>query len=392
MGIMSKIKGILFDEEEIEVPIDNDELPERTKEVKKESKKMSGGVIDYHNRDLEEEDTIKEIIIPDEERAEKLKSESSKEQSHFNLVDDEEIERDFPTKRMSFDSTSEDTFPFDVDSIHDEVNSREENYSRQSRSVEDVRKEYNIGTPIKTHTEEIKDYRKMLNHETDSNGDKKPFVVTPVISPVYGVLDKNYTADDVVEKRELINKTNSGVKPRSFGPVSYNDQPLPTPKKKSTSLKSDLVELNETINELINDSITPENVEVESKEVKVSEPKIEEEERFEDTSEMIIKTDNYDDYETNSIESDVSTQNNIEDAFDSTEELHSIKAHDEELKTSESSDTTENNDDVVNFDDIVEKPSEGDDDMAELDNTIETDLFNLIDSMYKSDDQETEDE
>lgn len=388
MGIMNKIKGILFDEDEIEVPVDSDELPERTaKEVKRTEKKMSGGFVEHHS-DSEEENPIKEIIIPKEETNEtRITRESSKNsENHFNLVDDAEMERDFPTNGISVDdsATMEDPFSFDFDSISETRAQDDIELTRSSRSVDEVRREFNIGAPLKKHNEEIKDYRKMVNHESTSQ-EKKPFTVTPVISPVYGILDKNYTAADVVEKRELINKTNSGVKPRTFGPVSYNDQPLPTAKKKDTSLKEDLVELNTTINELINDSVRPRDVEIQETSIKKDLPKEEKtEESYEDDD--IIQTENYDDYETNSIENEYIEQNNIEDAFESTEELHSIKERDEEIKANE-----EEDDPVVNFDDIVEKPVETDDDV-ELDNTIETDLFNLIDSMYKSETPDEEEE
>lgn len=389
MGIMNKIKGILFDEDEIEVPVDSDELPDRTpKEVKRTEKKMSGGFVEHHS-DSEEENPIKEIIIPKEEANEtKMTREvQEKSENHFNLVDDEEMERDFPTDGINFDNSdmSEDPFSFDFDSINETREQDDVELTRSSRSVDEVRREYNIGAPLKKHTEEIKDYRKMLSRETTSQ-EKKPFTVTPVISPVYGVLDKNYTADDVVEKRELINKTNSGVKPRTFGPVSYNDQPLPTVKKKDTSLKEDLVELNTTINELIKDSVSHRDVDIQDSSMK-SDSRVEEkkeEESYDDDD--IIQTENYDDYETNGIENEYIEQNNIEDAFESTEELHSIKERDEGIKGNK-----EEDDPVVNFDDIVEKPVETDDDV-ELDNTIETDLFNLIDSMYKSETSDEEEE
>lgn len=386
MGIMNKIKGILFDEDEIEVPVDSDELPERTtKEVKRSDKKMSGGFIEHHGE--YEEDTIKEIIIPKEENdVNSAALNSEKEDNRFNLVDDEQMERDFPTNEDRLDQIdSTDSFSFDFESIRDTSVEDDVELTRSNRSVDEVRREYNIGTPVKKHTEEIKDYRKILNRETNT-GDKKPFKVTPVISPVYGVLDKNYTADEVVEKRELINKTNSGVKPRTFGPVSYNDQPLPTHSKKNTSLKEDLVELNTTINELINDSISSRDVEDKKLDFKVEEEKMMPNDEILSEDDAIIQTENYEDFETTSIENEYIEQNNIEDAFESTEELHSIKEHDEEIKVN-----NEEEEPIVNFDDIVEKPVETEDDV-ELDNTIETDLFNLIDSMYKSETPDEEEE
>lgn len=386
MGFMSKIKGILFDEDEIEVQVDSDELPGMPpKEVKHLDRKVSSGIIEHHRDEVEEEDTIKEIKIPAFDETEEIKL--NKVPGKFDLVDDEEMERDFPIDKEENNSVPTKTFDdFDIN-LNYRGRSNENIDDNNYKSVDEVRKEYNIGAPHKKHSEEIKDYRKMLNSETEST--KKPFTVTPVISPVYGVLDKNYKAEDVEEKRELISKTNSGVKPRMFGPVSYNDEPLPTLKKADTSLKKDLVELNTTINELISDSVTSESI---SEGIAKSEDEVKEEVTVEeeivvdvgDNDEEIIKTENYDDYENTSIENEYIGNNNIEDAFDSTDEYKRI---DESQDIKEDLDDTG---DIVDVDKLIDKTEEDNDDDEDLNNTIETDLFNLIDSMYKSDDKEEE--
>ena len=386
MGFMSKIKGILFDEDEIEVQVDSDELPGMPpKEVKHLDRKVSSGIIEHHREEDEEEDTIKEIKIPSYDEQEDIKL--VKDKSKFDFVDDDEMDRDFPIDHQKNESIP--TKTFDDFNMNMHLGARSSDYNDESyyKSVDEVRKEYNIGAPVKKHSEEIKDYRKMLNNEPEST--KKPFTVTPVISPVYGVLDKNYKAEDVEEKRELISKTNSGVKPRMFGPVSYNDEPLPTLKKTDTSLKKDLVELNTTIDELISDSVTSEDVKtiIEKNAMEdefVDEP-IEEEISLsvEVSDDDIIKTENYDDYENTSIENEYIGNNNIEDAFDSTAEYERINESDDKI------DSLDDTEPSIDIEQLIDKKDEDDDDQ-DLNNTIETDLFNLIDSMYKSDDKEEE--
>lgn len=385
MGFMSKIKGILFDEDEIEVQVDSDELPGMPpKEVKHLDRKVSSGIIEHHRVEEEEEDTIKEIKIPSYDEQEDIRL--VKDTSKVALLDDDEMDRDFPVEhKEKEESPTRTLYDFDVNKRY---GSRSNGYEENNyyKSVEEVRKEYNIGTPVKKHTEEIKDYRKMLNNDAEST--KKPFTVTPVISPVYGILDKNYKAEDIEEKRELISKTNSGVKPRMFGPVSYNDEPLPMTKKSESPLKKDLVELNTTINELINDSVTSEDVQKAVSE-KVDYYKEEEIEKDIPLSvevpddDEIIKTDNYDDYDATSIENEYIGNNNIEDAFDSTDEYKRINEVDD-LK-----EPLDNTEPSIDIEQLIDKKDDDDDDQ-DLNNTIETDLFNLIDSMYKSDDKEEE--
>lgn len=385
MGFMSKIKGILFDEDEIEVQVDSDELPGMPpKEVKHLDRKVSSGIIEHHRVEEEEEDTIKEIKIPSYDEQEDIRL--VKDTSKVALLDDDEMDRDFPVEhKEKEESPTRTLYDFDVNKRY---GSRSNGYEENNyyKSVEEVRKEYNIGTPVKKHTEEIKDYRKMLNNDAEST--KKPFTVTPVISPVYGILDKNYKAEDIEEKRELISKTNSGVKPRMFGPVSYNDEPLPMTKKSESPLKKDLVELNTTINELINDSVTSEDVQkaVSEKVDYYKEAEIEEDIPLSGEvpdDDEIIKTDNYDDYDATSIENEYIGNNNIEDAFDSTDEYKRINEVDD-LK-----EPLDNTEPSIDIEQLIDKKDDDDDDQ-DLNNTIETDLFNLIDSMYKSDDKEEE--
>lgn len=414
MGFMGKLKTILFDEDVIEVPVDSDELPERTG---KKSKKEDVGFKDYHENDNVEEDTITEVKVPKEELMAVEEKEIEEEEKHGDFV--------FPATEFDFDDVptrqtrtqepeiSTDTKEFGV------VKERDNRFDTVSR--------YNIPQQqVRKKPEEVKDYRKMLSNDEEAKA-KKPFKVTPVISPVFGILEKNYTPDEVVEKRELINNTNNGIKgSRTFGPVSYNDQPIPMAKKttvvvmeEKTTLKEDLVELNSTISEMINEDLEEEyvpvtetiveetiietyeepeeEIEVPKHSIEDMEPTIEEIEdgiistdNYDDYEET-IQTENYDDYEDESYNLDENANNSIEDAFETTNEFNTIN----ELDSETSSYDEEEEEPLVDLETLIDKKNdyEDEEDDSGLDNTIETDLFNLIDSMYKSDsDDEEEDE
>ena len=75
----------------------------------------------------------------------------------------------------------------------------------------------------------------------------------------------------------------------------------------------------------------------------------------------------------------------IEDAFESTSELERINYEDEHNEVEEEVKT----DDIINeiSNEVFNEDIKEDED-AHLDDTIETDLFNLIDSMYKSNDED----
>ena len=400
MGLLDKIKGILFDEEEVEVPVDDTELPERT--PKKQAKPEARGFRDYRGEDeVQEENPIVEVKVPKEEVVERVVQPQEVQMpvqqaapKGFNLQEDFDMD-DFPVRSRGYEEITQE---YRVES--QVIRQPERIESRIDRNRE-PRKDYKELAKVDTSTrknEEVKDYKKIVSENKETTF-KKPFKVTPIISPVYGILDKNYTADDITERREQINNINNGItKTRTFGPVSYNDKPLPkgTGKiLKNNSINDELVELNSTINEMMEDVKLEETREIEIRrtEIKVSEPtevsaaviqevrrpvvvKDSVEDKFDDTEEIIMTPD-YDNFDTTSIEKQYIGNNNIEDAFESTGEFNKISEFD---KSEEEA--------PVSIEDIINNRDKLDEEEDHLDDTIETDLFNLIDSMYKHDDED----
>lgn len=373
MGLMDKFKKILFDEEGVDVPVNEDELPDNSSRVIKNEVKeevRNQGFRDYNAlSDDEDDDIIKEVKIPKEEVETEVPVKKS-----FNLPIDFDIEEPIPQRSRSYEDTDEYVVN-DFPSVKSTEVRRPDEMRRELRDLTRV-----VESPKKQ--EEVKDYKRIVT-EKEEVQTKKPFRVTPIISPVYGILDKNYTADEVVERREQINRINNSVsKTRTYGPVSYNDQPLPKTKYGKNNLKDELVELNTTINEMINEPVSVDDgkareIEI-TKTIRVSEqaPVVEETvAQPQNQEDEIIMTPNYDDYETTSIEEQYIGNNNIEDAFESTTELERINAKDarEEVVPEPSIEEIINN-------------AENYEEEHHLEDTIETDLFNLIDSMYKKDD------
>lgn len=382
MGVFDKLKKVLFDEEDIEVPISSDELPERQPKKVEEPKNNTPRVIDYHN---DEEDTIKEIKVPEDD--------ASDNRIRFPIDDFEDI-GDIPSRSRVHDSYEEpeEYVPPKKDIIREE---RPKEYHRDLSSVKDRFQDIQRETPREKSVEkvqpkvaEVKDYKKIIENE-EANG-KKPFKVSPIISPVFGVLEKNYKPEEVTEKRQMISKINSGVKPRMFGPVSYNDRPLPEPHrlkpKEKTTLKDDLVELNSTVSEIINDTVSPAKV-------------VEEEEldmpayanSYESEEDKVIATENYDEI-TSGIEDEYLANNNIEDAFEPTSEFDKITEQDNNSTHSSLDNMIDDTGEIPTYESHISEDNEKEEDNENLEDTIETDLFHLIDSMYQSKDEDSEEE
>ena len=164
MGLLDKVKNILFDEEEIEIPeIKAEPKKELKKEPRREIKK-------------EEENPIKEIKIPKD---------------------------DFSDREYK----SETTFTFPIDFEDEEIVSVKKEIEKPK--VREVREQ--------PKRNEKRDYSDFLTRKED----KKHFKPTPIISPVYGVLDQNYKKEDVILKKDILRKPNEltieEVRKRAFG-------------------------------------------------------------------------------------------------------------------------------------------------------------------------------
>lgn len=169
MGLFSKIKNVLFEEEEIEIPV-------FTKEEKKEEVKPIRPI---------------ETKIHEEKREKVNNDIKAKE-----VVEDNERET-FKT---------EPTFQFPV------FDEKEFNEPKKTRSSK------NVLENSKKNSRKI-DFGKFETKPKEKEEPKR-FKPSPVISPVYGVLDKNYVKEDFLtakkEEKERVIDIDS-VRSKAFG-------------------------------------------------------------------------------------------------------------------------------------------------------------------------------
>ena len=235
---------------------------------------------------------------------------------------------------------SEKTFNFPMD-LGDEIFDKEE--------VEEPKKEVN---PRK---ETIKDpYTRSIYHnisrEEPKKEEKKKFKPSPVISPVYGILDKNYTVDDVVD----VDKTKE---------FSLDKKIVDFDSVRNRAYKDLDDELEKTMNNDIFYNLDEEDVSKED-----NEEQKEDDLHIEEPS-VIITYDNLDEHEVEAKE--VEFKENVEEEK-------------EELKENEE-------DEDISPDVKIETPKKTRRSKAVEKKEEKEDLFNLIDNMY-SENEEEEDE
>lgn len=161
MGLFNKIKNILFEEEVIEEPIQNEE--KKIVETKSVDVERKPRLFDIEEDIPKVEEPKREVIIPEESERNLLKSERT---FNFPLFDEEEFESSVPKMRST------------------NVLSREE-----------IVKEKPVRKPEKKV--EYPRYERIERPE-----EKKKFKPSPIISPVYGILDKDYSKEDILPKKK----------------------------------------------------------------------------------------------------------------------------------------------------------------------------------------------
>lgn len=273
MGVFSKLKNIFYDEVEVDEPAKEIKID---KPVKKE---------------IVEKPRVEEIKVArqEEKREEPKREETPKENDNFGN------ERDLFRSERTFNFTQ-----FDDDEI--DLPPRRNVLEREKKVVKQEVKESVVEQP-------------------------KVFKPSPVISPIYGILDKDYKKEEIAPKKVEVKETTL-----SANTVNYD-----TVRRKAYGTLED--DLEDTLNKM--NKLTPNDIQAEVQKIDSDVNKLEE--RSNKIEDLITK-----------IESSPEMNKNV-----------SVGELEDKVK-------------LENFDDTTELSN----DKTMTDSTLEHDLFNLIDSMY----------
>ena len=416
MGWFNKIRNILFEEED-----PSEDMPDYSKKEEKIVKKEIKRDV---KRDIKEDD---EIVNKVEDLDELSGLDAIRAAENGNgrrgLKRDVDVSFDevnpineVPGSAATMPKKREDYVPevkpkerkpifqnFDEEEF-DRLNSRIVSNERKRDRV--VRDDISINEARKANsnyssTSTSKDnYRDPNRYKIDANGAKKPFTPSPVISPVYGILDKNYSKDDIVDKkdgikREIIKPINrqeiSSVKEEKAKETVEVEVSIDSIRNKAFGAIEDLEKkaLDDLYEEKVND--------VE----KIDLPYVKDEP--EEKIDSVLETEE---------DNDLDLEDLVSSQIDKAEETTSIEEEEEELippivEEAEVKPRRKVMDDVEKtstlqiLDDIEKelnsfKPSENKaapvEDEEVSDATLENDLFNLIDSMYDEDEKGEEED
>jgi len=403
MGVFDKFKKILFDEEIEEVPTGEEELPERTP---KKNFRSESGFVDHNGQ--KEEDVIKEVVYSPNSDEPELSSSRSTKYGSEEYEKKEDIPRQIsryeePSKDVASEieheiekhhDSMEDVRPhaveeherrydfgsdFDKPEVHEDVRKKEEKEDSFVQTDKyGLRRDYKAilrqEKEVRHGELEHKDYAAIVKETVEQVPGKKPFVVTPVISPVYGILDKNYTPESVIER----NKDNSNLEAQKKRLYGATEEEIPVVREKKVVEKKEEVKKEEEPKTIIEEKPKEEEY-IESIKNIIDEdiPKNKSvEDMVEDTAEYTPVEPTIEYEEPEEIESPKEEIPEVEEDY--YEEPEEIEEDSEEMEAPS-----------VSIDTLIDNPMEDEEEAPrqELDDTIETDLFNLIDSMYSKEDE-----
>lgn len=298
MGLFEKIKNIFYDEEIVDVP-------EEPKSVEKPK--------------------IEEVKV--EKKVEPIKRETPVINTTPTYSEREIFTRE-TTNTFKFPMLDEE----EVKPVRTRVNALES--ARMEKKKEETEK---------ARTDKYKDLFK--ENTTTSSKPDRVFKPSPVISPVYGVLDKNYTREEIIERQENITRT-----------TNPKDMNYDAVRRKAYGTLED--ELENTLSKLSEPEIHE----------KVEKPVTKEEEKsIEDLLNEI---------EGNRNMSIGDIEEKIKDKMEEEEEEESIS--DDEFLKEFMARTSKKEEETIKEEKATTKEED-----VDADKTLEHDLFNLIDSMYE---------
>ncbi len=234
MGLVDKLKNIFFEEEEEEEVEDTRPIQKvKEKEVKKE-KEVIAKKVEIPRRRKENEDDDGEIV-------EEIKFEVPKKEkevtSYVEIPKEEPPKRESKITEMIFEDED-----FILDTPKEEPKKVEQPFkTRESRE-----------TYVEKEIRDVPRYDYPKKEEPKKVGG---FTPSPIISPIYGILDKNYKKEEVKENKEIritsrVSRMDlDSVRNKAFGDLENElfSRDSDTPKEEDEEPKEDLSKLRDKI-------------------------------------------------------------------------------------------------------------------------------------------------
>ena len=358
MGLFDKLKNVLFEEEEVEIPVitKTEPKPKETQQVQQQKVKRPERRI---------ADEVVEDRIP-------LRKEPETINKFRNVKRDIDFDLDFEEEEKLVEDT-----PVEEPKVSPFLSFDEDEFERLNAKIRENEKQQINNEPKK---EAQREEKKVIPKEMPVPEAPKRFRPSPIISPVYGVLDKNYKKEDIVEKGMGAYVSDGemdvdSVRKKAYGTLEDEiESALEREQIPKITEYTDFIygEDARSIDDILKESID-DTIEVDE-EITQSAPVDEIDDIEEEITEPIFKEDTAELPTFEEIADDAkSVEEELEDYVEENEEDSQLLEKENTLKM---------------LDEIEKELDEAKETNANLEDTLETDLFNLIDSMYEDEEGE----
>ena len=254
MGLLNKVKNFFFEfEEEI---VEVDEEPKKAKKEEPVAKKIELPKAEKKAEDVEYTLDTEEIDLEKDNKFPMDFDEDDFKEEKIEMEKVEEVEENYETPSISRRSERRITTTTYDDRIEEVFEEVEEQTIKRDEPKYDFELEYGKEKERERLSEPHGLY--------EGKSAKKAFTPTPIISPIYGILDKNYKKDDVVTKKEIRLSSApkkidlDSVREKAYGDLTSDiSQSMEEVKKKD--YEEDIVDYNDDENLLydLNDNDSP---------------------------------------------------------------------------------------------------------------------------------------
>lgn len=197
MGLMSKLKDLFIDVEDVEVEEEEEQVVEKTPaKVSKKEKKTEEVIIPQREvinaEEEQEEEEVKfklpKVMMESIENERKEEEEALKLNENIKPKNNDDDYREMVPRSRSVNHNY--NFDIDFEKMSSNQNVLAMEKEKTIKEKEKPKKVADLYADPKKESVKIK------------KEEKKIFAPSPVISPVYGILDKNYKTDELLSKSE----------------------------------------------------------------------------------------------------------------------------------------------------------------------------------------------
>ena len=211
MGLFNKLKDILFEDEEVE---EKEVKKEEKREVKVEPTRPIAEKIEPQRK--VETPVVPQTPVREQPRVQSVSPSNTQSSRSYNVnsVNERELFK------------SDNTFPFpDFDEEEFSSSMSRQQPPQRSKSTTNV-----LEYEKKKKIEKKYDYGRYERTETREIVEKKKFKPSPIISPVYGILNEDYKIEDIKDKTEEYASNNldfNSVRKKAFGDIESLEEEQP---------------------------------------------------------------------------------------------------------------------------------------------------------------------